>query len=241
MKTAIIAHRGLTSSAPANTMAAFAAAMAVGVDGIETDVQQSADGQLVLMHDERVDKLTTGRGLLKQYSLADLRRLSFVGYPGCQIPTLSELLTFLTVRHFTGLLNLELKTQHVRYPHIEAHLAALINGQKWPFKIVVSSFSATALRRFKKLAPTIDTALLFRCQSLQGRWLVHQGIINAYHPKWWWSKRRHHQGNVDWRVWTVNTKVRLERCFEQEVAAVITDQTVLAQQIRSQIQGETRI
>lgn len=241
MKTAIIAHRGVTSSAPANTIPAFAAALAVDVDGLETDIQQTRDGHLVLMHDERLDKLTTGHGLLKQHSLMELKQLSFIDHPECTIPTVAELLRFLTKQHFTGVLNLELKTQYITYPHIEARLAALVGSQNWSFNIVVSSFSAASLRRFKRLAPAIDTALLFRYQALTAKALIHQGVIGAYHPKWWWSVRQNHQEAVDWRVWTVNTSTTLQQCFEQGVAAVITDQPVHAQQIRSRIQGETLI
>jgi glycerophosphoryl diester phosphodiesterase len=92
-----IAHRGDSARLPEQTLAAFAAAAAHGVDMLELDVRRSRDGHLVLMHDATVDRTTTGTGRVDSLSLAELRRLdagSWFGpaFTGEQVPTLDDVL-----------------------------------------------------------------------------------------------------------------------------------------------------
>ena len=75
-----IGHRGASGYAPENTRAAFARAIAMGADAIETDVQLTADGQLVLFHDATVERTSDGRGPLADYTLAELRALDLGGW-----------------------------------------------------------------------------------------------------------------------------------------------------------------
>lgn len=70
-----IAHRGASGHAPENTRAAFDLAMAMGADAIETDVQMTSDGELILFHDNRVDRTSDGRGPVASFSLAEIRSL----------------------------------------------------------------------------------------------------------------------------------------------------------------------
>ncbi|MCA9958623.1 MAG: glycerophosphodiester phosphodiesterase, partial [Anaerolineales bacterium] len=71
----IIGHRGASATAPENTLAAFAQAVALGADGVELDVQLSADGWPVVCHDFRVDRVTNGTGLVTQMTVAQLHAL----------------------------------------------------------------------------------------------------------------------------------------------------------------------
>src|ERR671934_1125696 len=71
----MLAHRGASAYAPENTFAAFERALALRADGIETDVRASKDGQLVLVHDERVDRTTDGEGRVSDLSFAELQEL----------------------------------------------------------------------------------------------------------------------------------------------------------------------
>src|SRR5437773_8679711 len=71
----VIAHRGASGLAPENTLAAFSLAIAVGADGVEMDVQMSADGQPVVIHDSRVNRTTNGRGSVTRLTLDHLQRL----------------------------------------------------------------------------------------------------------------------------------------------------------------------
>ncbi|MGN6674003.1 MAG: glycerophosphodiester phosphodiesterase, partial [Thermomicrobiales bacterium] len=87
--TVILGHRGAPREAPENTLAAFRRAFAYDIDGVETDVQRSADGQLVLIHDDRVDRTTSGHGNVGDLTWDELRALD--AGQGERIPSLDEL------------------------------------------------------------------------------------------------------------------------------------------------------
>ena len=108
----VFAHRGASAYAPENTLAAFRLAEEQGADGIELDVQLTKDGQVVVIHDENIDRTGTGTGAVRDYTLEELRKLSFhnhmEAYEGEKIPTLEEVLTF--VKQGRMEVNIELKT-----------------------------------------------------------------------------------------------------------------------------------
>lgn len=101
----IVGHRGAKALWPENTMVSFEKAIHLGVDGLETDVQMTADGHLVLMHDEKVDRTTNGSGYVQQMTLAQLRALD--AGEGQPVPLLTELLDM--VRGSDLMLNVEMK------------------------------------------------------------------------------------------------------------------------------------
>lgn len=93
----VIGHRGAAGLAPENTFAGFDLALELGVDGIETDVQRTKDGKLVLFHDDRLDKTTNGTGVLQETSWEELQQLDAgvwfdAKYTGERIPLLVEAL-----------------------------------------------------------------------------------------------------------------------------------------------------
>lgn len=102
----VAAHRGWCGKYPENTMAAFRAALDLGVDQIETDVRVTKDGELVLIHDAAVDRTTNGTGLVIDYTFEELRKLDAGN--GEMIPTLIELME-LVKEHPTLTLDIELK------------------------------------------------------------------------------------------------------------------------------------
>jgi glycerophosphoryl diester phosphodiesterase len=101
----VIAHRGDSAHRPENTLAAFASALEVGAELIELDVQLTADGHVVVIHDGTLDRTTSGRGAVNERTLAEVRALT-AGYPelfgkrysGERVPTLAEALAFLRGR-----------------------------------------------------------------------------------------------------------------------------------------------
>ena len=89
--TKIFAHRGASGYAPENTMPAFELARQQEADGIELDVQLTKDGEVVVIHDETIDRTSTGKGFVRDYTLQELYGFSFhngmEGYRGVRIPT----------------------------------------------------------------------------------------------------------------------------------------------------------
>lgn len=145
----LIGHRGAPGHAPENTLAGFAAAVALGVDGIELDVHL-ADGRLVVIHDPRLEKTTNGRGLVAAQPFATLRELDAGN--GERIPTLDEALDRVPA-HL--LLNVELKAAGTA----EA-VARRLAGEQRP--LLVSSFDYRELARFHARCPGVPCAPLAR-------------------------------------------------------------------------------
>ncbi len=91
----VYAHRGLSSLYPENTLEAFKKALEYKIGGIETDVQMSKDGELMIFHDEYLERTTNGKGFLKDFTKAELKKLNANNHKEgfYEIPTLDELLT----------------------------------------------------------------------------------------------------------------------------------------------------
>ena len=136
----LIGHRGASGLAPENTLASFAKAVALGADGVELDVRL-ADGEIVVIHDERVDRTTNGSGQVSEMSFAALRGLN--AGDGEQIPTLAEVLAALP-RDVA--INVELKGAGTAEP-----VAAMLADQQRP--LLVSSFDHGALAQFHAALP----------------------------------------------------------------------------------------
>ncbi|WP_353948544.1 glycerophosphodiester phosphodiesterase family protein [Sporolactobacillus sp. Y61] len=122
MRTAIFAHRGSKANRPENTLAAFEEAARVQSDGIELDVHLTKDQEVVVMHDEKVNRTTNGTGQIKQFTLRDLQELDagswFSGnYRKEKVPTLKEVLELLS--DYSGVINIELKTDRNVYPGLK--------------------------------------------------------------------------------------------------------------------------
>lgn len=109
----VAAHRGWRTKYPENTMEAIKAAVELGVDQVETDIRVTKDGELVLIHDDTVDRTTNGTGKVNEYTLEELQKLdagSFLApkFKDCKIPTFIEFMEY--VKQFPALtLDLELK------------------------------------------------------------------------------------------------------------------------------------
>ena len=99
MKTRIFAHRGASGNAPENTLEAFDLAVRMGADGVELDVQVCRSGELVVAHDETVDRVSDGSGRICDHSLKELKSLAFCRthpeYKNTRLPLLSEVFQLL--------------------------------------------------------------------------------------------------------------------------------------------------
>jgi glycerophosphoryl diester phosphodiesterase len=183
----IFAHRGFAGRAPENTLAAFTAALRVGVDGLECDVQLSRDGEIMICHDERLSRTTNGRGWLKDFDFTDLRRLdagAWFGpeFRGERLPALAELLELV---QGTGLLvNVELKTGVCEYPGLEAKVVGLIRRYRLTGQSLISSFNPASLRRVKSLAPEFQTGALYTHPAgIDDFWGYAAALeVSALHP-----------------------------------------------------------
>lgn len=169
----VIGHRGAAAVCPENTLPSFLTARDAGADMIELDVQQSADDVLIIFHDDTLDRLcgeATALGALPASVLAAKIIGHWCGQP-VTIPSLSQV--FGTLGNFL-LYNVELKTDTVHYPGIEARLAALVASHKLTPQVLVSSFNYESLRLMRQCDPRLSLGMLLspeqakQCGSLQG-------------------------------------------------------------------------
>ena len=151
----IWAHRGCSQIYPENTLTAFEKAMNIqGLSGIELDIQLTSDGELVVIHDERVDRTTDGFGYVRDFSLKELKALHI--YAGKMksetIPTMKEVLELLAPELKKDLrLNIELKTSVYNYPGIEEKIVKLVGDMGLADSIVYSSFYPESLVKVTRL------------------------------------------------------------------------------------------
>ena len=151
----IIGHRGAAGLFPENTLAGFAGAVDLGVDGVELDVHM-AESEVVVIHDDRVDRTTNGTGRVDELSFRDLRRLD--AGAGQPIPTLNEVLEILPTR---VMVNIELKGYGTAGPVAGVLGDRAVVGQTTDMpSLLVSSFDHDELRRFHQLCPGVPCAPL---------------------------------------------------------------------------------
>jgi glycerophosphoryl diester phosphodiesterase len=148
---AIIGHRGASGYEPENTLAAFEKALSLGVDMIELDVYVLETGQLVVIHDEKVDRTTNGTGYVEEFTYKQLRSLD--AGKGQKIPTLREVLDLI---HKRVPVNIELKGEGTAQP-VAATIREYVDEKGWlPEQFRVLSFNHDELKRFVARMPHIQ-------------------------------------------------------------------------------------
>ena len=162
----IWAHRGCSQNYPENTLTAFSkAAELKHLAGIEFDVQLTKDGEIVVIHDERVDRTTNGIGFVRDFTLKEIK--SFAIYTGCEkierIPTLEEVFELLgdRLKRDDGFkLNIELKNSVYYYDGLEEKTINLAAKMGWAKNVVYSSFYTRSVVKVREILPTAEIAVL---------------------------------------------------------------------------------
>lgn len=159
----IYAHRGASGTHPENTLAAFEEAARLAIYGVELDVHLSKDGELVVIHDETIDRTSNGAGYVKDLTLAELRAYDYGSwfkdeFAGESIPTLAEVLEI--YQHTTHHVNIELKSDIFPYEGMGEKVLYLVEKMGMANRVVISSFDHEAVRHFKKIAPHVEVAIL---------------------------------------------------------------------------------
>lgn len=158
------AHRGASGYFPENTMLSFEKAVDLGCDGVETDVQMTSDGVLVLIHDERVDRTTDETGFVKDYTYREIRKLDAGSWKGevfkkNRIPSFEELIEFGKEKNIK--IDFEIKTGIVMYEGIEEKIINTIYKYGMDKNVILSSFNHYSMVDCKKISKEIKTGLLY--------------------------------------------------------------------------------
>lgn len=160
----IWAHRGCSLRYPENTLLAFEkAARLQRLTGIELDIQLTKDGQIVVFHDERLDRTTDGMGCVCEYTLPELKKLKIDAgsYPDQSIPTMEEVFELLEDRLRAGLkLNIELKNSIYPYDGMEEKIVDMVHKRGLEDAVVYSTFYARSLEKIRSLDPGAELGIL---------------------------------------------------------------------------------
>jgi glycerophosphoryl diester phosphodiesterase len=212
-----IGHRGACGHAPENTLASIEQAIALGCDFAEVDVQRTADGSLVLLHDSDVDRTTDGKGLVAEINLEDLQQLDAGG--GQKVPTLEEALQTTSGR--IGLV-LELKGEGLAYDLVSTVRASGFSGP-----VIYASFQPDDLQHIRRIEPDGRTMILFdRLPKLP----VAEALnFQATHVGLRFTKataplvQALHKAGLTAFVYTVNKPADIKRMHALDVDGIVSD------------------
>ena len=224
-------HRGAYHFAPENTLTSFQMAVHLEAYGVELDIQLTRDGEVVVIHDEKVDRTSNGRGQVKDFTLSEIKKLNFnksglVPPPFMEIPTLAEVFELLGPTKLK--INVELKTGIVFYEGIEEKALALAEKYGMLDRIVWSSFNHYSVQKVKLLEPEAETALLCgggilitaeQCEKT-GASALHPGIHQLRFPG---LANDCHKRGLKVRTYTVNEPDEFKLARDTEVDGVFTN------------------
>ena len=231
------AHRGACGYCPENTISSFQKAIDMKADGIELDVQMTKDGQIVVIHDEWVDRTSDAKGWVKDYTFEELRKMNFnQQFPEqgpAQIPTMREVFELIQPTDLT--INIELKTGIVFYS-IEEAILAMTKEFGMEDRVIYSSFNHASILKIKKLDPSAEVGFLYADGTLDmpeygkkhGVDALHPALYNLQYPGFMEQCR---QNNLKVHVWTVNEEPYVKMCLAAGVDAVITNFPDMARRV----------
>jgi len=232
----IFAHRGASAYAPENTLAAFELAARQGAPAIEFDVKLTSDRQVIIIHDQTLERTTNGSGIIASHSLAELRELDAGSWKspefrGEKIPLLTDVLEAVGKK---VLINIELTNYATPFDGLTREVVGLVKQHALQERIIFSSFYFTNLLTARRLLPTVPRAQLI----LEGRegWLQRTTArfmqLDAEHP--YTSdvnvdlvERVHARGRRV-HVWTVNDPADMRRLRACRVDGIFSDDPLLA-------------
>ena len=237
-KPLVWAHRGASGYAPENTLAAFQKAVDLGADGVELDIQLTKDDQIVVIHDETIDRTSDGKGWVKDYTLEELRAFNYnrtkPEYKHADIPTMREVFELLKP---TGLfINIEIKTGVVFYEKIEEKILALTKEMGMEDRVCYSSFNHYTVTRIHELKPDAEVGFLYADGPID---MPSYGVkhgVNALHPALYNLQydgfvKECKEKELKLNVWTVNERPYMEMCCQYGVDAIITNYPDIAKEV----------
>lgn len=245
----IIAHRGASAYYPENTLPAFEAAIAMGADMVELDVQLSSDKEVVVFHDEKLSRCTNARGKICDYTMTQLNKLDAgirfdKKFKNIRIPTLAEVLEICKDRIAV---NIEIKTKAVGqtfFGGIEEKCLHIVEHSGMRKDVVFSSFDPRAIMHLKQIDGNVPVAVLFEKKHYGSRLpsdVVESVGADAFNcsasdlsKKWLVNLK---SNNIPVNVYTVDDVKKMTKFLEMGVNGIFTNKPdilkkVLAEQTR---------
>jgi glycerophosphoryl diester phosphodiesterase len=247
-KPVIFAHRGASSHAPENTLAAFRLAAEQGAAAIELDVQLTADQEVVVFHDSTLSRTTDGHGKVSDFKLTELQRLNAgINYgPAFQnerIPTLRDVFENLPETLF---INIELKNLSTICDSLPVKTANLIKKFQAQQRVLISSFNPIALHSFRRQIPEVPRGqLLYNQLTIKFHELLPiltSGIQSIHLPYRALTRnvvRTFHDRDLKVFVYTLNHPQDIIDAIEAGVDGFFTDDPGIASQLFNKINQNT--
>jgi glycerophosphoryl diester phosphodiesterase len=234
----VVAHRGASGSAPETTLAAYRLALALDADFLELDVQMSRDGEIVAIHDARVDRTSDGQGAVAELTLGEIRGLDAGSwfnrdhpdrarpeFAGERVPTLQEIIDL--TRPTRAGLYVEIKQPELYPAEFEGRVLEVLGRNGFEHRVVVQTFDPRSLAKVRALAPALRTALLAdglepdpvaTTSRLGSRELaLDHGLLTRE------VAGRVRAAGLALTVWTVDAESDLERMIDLGVDRIITN------------------
>ena len=232
----VIAHRGDKAFAPENTLSAFRQAADKGADGIEFDVKLTADRQVIVIHDQTVDRTTDGSGNVARLFLATLRALDagiqFPGkFPGERIPLLEEVFETVGQRLY---MNVELTNYATPFDDLVTRVADEVRRHSLQKRVFFSSFLPGNLVRARTLLPEVPRGQLTMrgFMGVWGRTFGWRGRVDALNPHFLdidaGLVARVHASGKRVYAWPVYEEADIKRMIGLGVDGIITRDPALA-------------
>lgn len=226
----VLAHRGFSGNYPENTMRAFRKAIEAGADGIELDIHESRDGQLVIIHDENLVRTTGIDGIVSDFTLAELTRTRASRTKSdafdTPIPSFEEFCEFASNGSF--ITNVEIKTNNQWYQDIERKAIDMVRAYGLQDRIIFSSFNWISVMRARQLAPEIPCGFLY-----DGNKHLHlapqtkDAGIQFMHPDFALLDdaivAECRENGIGLNVWTINEESQMRRLIDWDVDSAITN------------------
>jgi glycerophosphoryl diester phosphodiesterase len=218
-------HRGLLNKAPENTRLAYEAAVHAGLGGIELDVVQTKDGEIICSHNFDLERETNGFGYIYNKIWSDLKNLNIVTHRGRemeQIPRLMDVLEQLPINY---IINIEIKTHKLLDISTATKVAKIIQKENRHKTTLVSSFNPVSLRRVKGVDPEIKTGFLVENR----RMILFTPLSRAdyLHPRadMFNNQTMDYCGRnrLGTNIWTVNSGPGMAFFRKRDVDGIITD------------------
>ncbi len=221
-KPLIIGHRGAMGHETENTLPSIQKAMDLGVDMIEIDVFKLKSGEVVVFHDDTVDRLTNGPGSIEGYNIIELKKLIVNG--GHQIPMLQDVLKLIDNK---VALNIELKGAGTA-DRVNFIMDYYINKKNWsPENFIISSFNWDELKEMRKLNPDVAIAVLTEENPIDAIPMAKElqaVAINPYFKKLDLDVANQiHDAGFKIYTWTVNEPEDIDAMKKLAVDGIITN------------------
>lgn len=237
--TKVIAHRGASNKAPENTIPAFQTAIRQGADGIELDVQMSKDGELVVIHDEQIDRTSNSAGRVCDFNLVELKSMDFGSwfskeYESISLPTLREVMDIIKDTKLN--LNIEIKNGIINYQKIEEKIIDLVSKYNLDDRVIYSSFNHYSLMKIKKINSDAKIGLLY-VAGLYEPWQYAQRLgADALHPLYLSLNdeivSKCTERDIIVNTYTVDDEVSMVKLFNLGIDGIITNKPDIAINIK---------